>query len=111
MTHRKFIVEGERIISTVESALEQHITNNTIIRQLIYKAIGKHFNGNPYDMAYDILVPHGHDIIHLERTFNGIKEYLNSNGIEGIVFWLNNEPMCKIKRNDFDFEWTVKDNE
>lgn len=35
MTHRKFIVEGEQIISTVKSALEQHITNNTIIRELM----------------------------------------------------------------------------
>lgn len=35
MTHRKFIVEGEQIVSTVESALEQHITNSTIIRELM----------------------------------------------------------------------------
>lgn len=35
MTHRKFIVEGEQIIGTVKSALEQHITNNTIIRELM----------------------------------------------------------------------------
>ena len=35
MTHRKFIVDGEQIISTVESALEQHITNNMIIRELM----------------------------------------------------------------------------
>ena len=35
MTHRKYIVEGEQIISTVESALEDHITNNTIIRELM----------------------------------------------------------------------------
>lgn len=35
MTHRKFIVEGEEIISTVKSALEEHITNNTIIRELM----------------------------------------------------------------------------
>lgn len=35
MTHRKFIAEGEQIISTVKSALEQHITNNTIIRELM----------------------------------------------------------------------------
>lgn len=73
-----------------------------------YEAIGKHFNGNPYDMAYDALIPHGNDIIHPVRTFDGIKEYLNSNGIEGIVFWLNNEPMCKIKRTDFGYEWPVE---
>ena len=35
MTHRKFIVEGEQLISTVKSALEQHITNSTIIRELM----------------------------------------------------------------------------
>lgn len=35
MTHREFIVEGEQIISTVKSALEQHITNSTIIRELM----------------------------------------------------------------------------
>lgn len=35
MTHRKFIVEGEQIISTIKSALKDHITNNTIIRELM----------------------------------------------------------------------------
>ena len=35
MTHRKYIVEGEQIISTVKSALQEHITNNTIIRELM----------------------------------------------------------------------------
>ena len=35
MNHRKFIVEGEQIISTVKSALEQHITNPTIVRELM----------------------------------------------------------------------------
>ena len=27
----------------------------------------------------------------------------------GIVFWLNGEPICKIKRSDFGYEWPVKD--
>lgn len=35
MTHRTYIVDCEQIISTVESALEQHITNNTIIHELM----------------------------------------------------------------------------
>lgn len=35
MTRREFIVNGEQIISTVKSALEEHITNNTIIRELM----------------------------------------------------------------------------
>lgn len=35
MTHRKFIVVGEQIISTVKSALEDNIQNSTIIRELM----------------------------------------------------------------------------
>lgn len=35
MTHRKFIVEGEQIISTIKSALEDNIQNRTIITELM----------------------------------------------------------------------------
>lgn len=35
MTRRKFIVEGEQIISTVKSALEDNIQNRTIINELM----------------------------------------------------------------------------
>lgn len=71
-----------------------------------YEAIGKHFNGNPYNMEDDVLVPHGQEIINdCSRTFEGIKEYLKHHYIEGIVFWKDNEPQCKIKRSDFGYKW------
>ena len=71
-----------------------------------YEAIGKHFNGNPYNMEDDVLVPHGQEIIKdCTRTFEGIKEYLKHHYIEGIVFWKDNEPQCKIKRSDFGYKW------
>lgn len=71
-----------------------------------YEAIGKHFNGNPYNMEDDVLVPHGQEIIsYCSRTFEGIKEYLKHHYIEGIVFWKDNEPQCKIKRSDFGYKW------
>lgn len=70
-----------------------------------YEAIGKHFNGNPYNMDNDILVMHGNDVIEVPRTFDGIREYLRDNYIEGIVFWKDGEPQCKIKRTDFGFSW------
>lgn len=70
-----------------------------------YEAVGKHFNGNPYGWSDDILIPHGDMVVHPTRTFSGIKEFLEYLYIEGIVFWLNGEPMCKIKRSDFGFEW------
>lgn len=74
-----------------------------------YEAIGKHFNGNPYNMSYDILSPHGIVDIIVERDFTSIREYLEKTPLEGIVFWLDGKPVCKIKRTDFGFEWPVKE--
>ena len=71
------------------------------------EAVGKHFNGNPYRLDYDKLIPHGQVIVHPTRSFSGIRDYLKATNLEGLVFWLNDEPMCKIKRTDFGFEWPV----
>ena len=55
---------------------------------------------------YRRLIRHGADVIRdCPRTFMGLRDYLYSHNIEGIVFWLNGEPMCKIKRSDFGFKW------
>ena len=63
-----------------------------------YEAIGEHFCGNPYSMDYDMLVQHGKEIVEVERTFAGIKKYLFEHEIEGLVFWKDGIPQCKIKR-------------
>ena len=73
-----------------------------------YEAIGVHFQGNPYNLRSDTIIKHGTIIIDVERTFDGIKKYLSDHYIEGIVFWLDGEPRCKIKRSDFGFEWGNK---
>ena len=74
-----------------------------------YEAIGKHFNNNPYNLDFDILVPHGEDILSgFQRTYDGIKEFLERNYIEGIVFWKDNTPQCKIRRHDYGLEWGNK---
>lgn len=70
-----------------------------------YEAIGKHFRNNSYHLDHDVLVPHGRDMIEVERTFDGIKKYLEDHYIEGIVFWKDGVPQCKIKRSDFGFKW------
>ena len=87
-----------------------HVCNEAkgeIMPEGTYEAIGKHFNGNPYRMDYDTLVPHGLRIIKVERTFEGIRDYLTEHEIEGIVFWKDGEPKCKIKRIDFGLKWPV----
>lgn len=73
-----------------------------------YEAIGKHFNGNPYGLCDDILEQHGVMKVEVERTFIGVKRYLEEHYIEGLVFWLDGEPVCKIKRSDFGLSWNAK---
>lgn len=70
-----------------------------------YEAIGIHFQGNPYNLKRDTIVKHGTEEVTIERTFEGIKKCLKDFKIEGIVFWKDGEPRCKIKRSDFGFEW------
>ena len=71
-----------------------------------YEAVGPHFNGNPHKLDDDILIKHGESVIELpDRSFESIRDYLEKHNIEGIVFWKNNEPECKIKRRDFGFKW------
>lgn len=70
-----------------------------------YEAIGKHFQGNPHHLDYDVMEKHGKRIVNVNRTFEDVKIWLSDNYHEGLVFWLNGEPVCKIKRSDFGLEW------
>lgn len=73
-----------------------------------YEAIGLHFNGNPYKKLDDVLIPHGHHFVDVPRTFAGIRDFLTEHEIEGLVFWKDGEPQCKIKRTDFGLAWPIK---
>ena len=92
----------------LEAVRNYYIANEKPLADGTYEAVGPHFNGNPYDYPCDILIRHGIYKIDVPRSFEGIKEYLRNNEIEGIVFWKDGEPRCKIKRRDFGFEWPVK---
>lgn len=70
-----------------------------------FEAIGPHFQNNPYSLTKDVLIRHGTHQIEIPRTFFGIKNYLEINNIEGIVFWKDNIPVCKIKKTDFGYNW------
>lgn len=74
-----------------------------------YEAIGKHFQGNKYNLDKDTLFKHGAVVIDElntgRRSFVQIRQWLSENDAEGIVFWLDGEPKCKIKRSDFGLKW------
>lgn len=76
-----------------------------------YELCGIHFQNNIDKLCdnEDILIKHGVTILDdCPRDFDGIKNYLATHYIEGIVFHRGNGEMCKIKRSDFGFEWQPK---
>ena len=74
-----------------------------------YEAVGPHFQGNPYNMEADTLIRHGEKVVMLpDRSIFGVKAWLEANNHEGLVFWLDGKPACKIKRSDFGLPWPVK---
>lgn len=71
-----------------------------------YELCGPHFNGNPEHLEEDKFIKHGSVVLeNVPRNYAGIKQFLEDNYIEGIVFHRENGDMCKIKRTDFNFEW------
>lgn len=67
-----------------------------------YELCGPKINGNPEGLAIHELIPHG--IIKYPQcpaTFDGIKEFLIKEGIEGIVIYRDNGEMCKVKLKDY----------
>ena len=92
----------------IQSLINSEVLDCGMLENGTYEAIGPHFQGNPYNLAEDILVKHGENIVDVKRDFMSISEWLNEHLVEGLVFWLNGEPVCKIKRTDFGYEWPVK---
>ena len=60
-------------------------------------------------MSDDIIVRHGTKEVEVGRTFDDIRAWLECNNQEGLVFWLNGKPVCKIKRSDFGLKWPMKE--
>lgn len=74
-----------------------------------YELIGPHFRNNPYKLDNDILIKHGISIIdNCPRDYEGLKQFLNNCDYEGIVFWKDGQPQCKIKRSDFGYIWPTE---
>ena len=83
--------------------------NSLSLEDGTYEAIGPHFQGNQHRWKVDTLIRHGTMRVNVHRSFEGIREYLRNNVIEGLVFWKDGEPQCKIKRSDFGFAWPVEE--
>lgn len=93
----------------IQALINSEVLDCGMLENGTYEAIGPHFQGNPYNLEEDILVKHGENVVDVKRDFMSILEWLNEHLVEGLVFWLDGEPVCKIKRTDFGWEWPVKE--
>lgn len=95
------------------AAYNRWISENETMRAGTFEAIGKHFQGNPYNLDFDIIEPHGMRIpkeYGKLNTFDDIKKWIeNHPEHEGIVWWYDGEPVCKLKRSDFGLKFPVKE--
>jgi len=76
-----------------------------------YELIGPKVQSNPYKLDKHYLVAHGVQLLSAPETFNELRQYLSTFDGEGIVWWYKGEPVCKLKRRDFGFEWPIKERE
>ena len=71
-----------------------------------YELLGPAVQGNKQCLSSHILTRHGmFSLMNAPIDFAGLREYLEDFPMEGIVWWLDDEPVAKIKRRDFGLEW------
>lgn len=71
-----------------------------------YELCGPKVGANKEKLDKHYLLRHGSVVYYgIHRTFEGLKKFLKENIIEGIVFHHDDGRMCKIRRNDFGFNW------
>jgi hypothetical protein len=78
-----------------------------------YELIGPKVQGNPYGCSVHVLIAHGSLMaFDVPSDFDGLREYLRTRDIEGIVWWRDiGDPDCdkvKLKRRDFNLPWPIK---
>ncbi len=71
-----------------------------------YELIGPKIGNNREKWLHHELIPHGKEYYEdCPTDFEGIKEFLRENDIEGIVWHQNNgDEMVKIKKKDFNYD-------
>lgn len=76
------------------------------VRDCTCELVGPKINGNPHNLDVHALWQHGVPLIDVPpRDYEGIKAYLASHSIEGIVWHHPDGRMVKIKRKDFGLPW------
>lgn len=86
----------DMMMSIIELTDNQHPHDGT------YELVGPKVQGNPEDFVSHALLLHGAQAVgDFPRDYVGIKTYLQTANIEGVVWHHPDGRMCKIKAKDF----------
>lgn len=72
-----------------------------------YELVGPKVQGNKEGMPVHILIAHSlaAEFVHAPRDFDGLRQWLDGERIEGLVWRHPDGRMAKIKRRDFGLKW------
>lgn len=72
-----------------------------------YELVGPKIQGNPHSLSAHELKRHGEPMVRFfPRQFDLMGAWFLENGpLEGVVFWIDGEPVAKIKSRDFGLLW------
>jgi len=88
--------------------LDNYLANNKTYEYGTFELIGEKVQKNPYGLVGHTLVKHGAKVLDdVPTDFEGLRDYLVSQNIEGIVWHHPDGRMVKIKKRDFGLEWAV----
>lgn len=74
-----------------------------------YELCGPKVQGNPEGFPMHILLRHGAERLpDAPRDFVGLRAFLETSVLEGIVFRHEDGRMAKIRRDDFGFKWPIR---
>ena len=101
--HREAWAQTHAVLDPVEGPammiLDAPFTDGT------YELVGPKIQGNPERAGEHWLVPHGQFLLpESPRDFDGIREYIRAENIEGLVWHHPDGRMVKIKGKDFGFK-------
>lgn len=103
--HREAIAHGHAV-----SGIPHLMMLETLFKDGTYELVGPKIQGNPEGAEAHWLVEHGAEHVpDCPRNFDGIREYLRSANIEGIVWHHEDGRMVKIKAKDFGFKRSAKE--
>lgn len=107
--HWVLIKEKDKSNKHIISAIQNYLKFGSAQVSIgTYEAIGPNINGNNQGYTRNTLRYHGDCILtDFPRDFQRMSVWLREYPIEGVVFWLNGKPMCKIKRSDFGYDWPI----